>query len=236
MEGQKLMPDIRFVSQSKNGDTERVMSIDNLVIAGWTGRDRAKMEEHIAELESLGIKRPHTTPVFYRASAARLTTTDKIQTTGGKSSGEAEVLLINEGGRSWVGLASDHTDREVEAYGITVSKQMCDKPCAHILWPLDEVIDHWDQLRLTSAIHENGHRVIYQQGEVAALLGLQDLVGRYEREIGSFRPCTAMLCGTLPALGGVRSSPVFEMSLEDPVHARRIDHSYRVEVLPIVEA
>ena len=230
------MPDIRFLTQTRSGETERVIAIDNLVIAGWTGRDSARMEEHIAELEALGIKRPRTTPMFYRAAAARLTTADTIQTTGDKSSGEAEVLLVNDDGQHWVGLASDHTDREVEAYGITVSKQMCDKPCARILWPLDEVIGHWDQLRLSSAIVENGDRVTYQQGTLDAMLGLEDLIGRYEKETGSFPSGTAMLCGTLPAIGGVRGAPVFEMSLEDPVLGRRIDHGYRIEVLPIAEA
>lgn len=230
------MPAIHFLTQSRTGETERVIAIDNLVIAGWTSRDRIQMEEHIVELEALGIKRPRTTPMFYRASAARLTTADSIQSTGGKSSGEAEVLLVNDGDRQWVGLASDHTDREVEAYGITVSKQMCDKPCARHLWALDEVIGHWDELRLSSAIQENGNRVTYQQGTLAAMLGLQDLVSRYESETGSFPSGTAMLCGTLPAQGGVRSSPTFEMSLEDPVLGRRIDHSYSVQILPIAEA
>jgi hypothetical protein len=230
------MADIRFTEHTRDGESERVVTINNLVIAGWTGRDRARMEEHIVELEALGIKRPHTTPLFYRAAAARLTTADTIQATGAKSSGEAEVLLINNDGRLWIGLASDHTDREVEAYGITVSKQMCDKPCAPVLWPLDEVVDHWDQLRLSSAIDENGACVTYQQGEVAAMLEPRDLIERYELETGSFASGSAMLCGTLPAIGGVRGSPAFDMSLEDPVLGRRIDHRYRVEVLPIVEA
>ena len=33
------------------GLTRRNVSIDHLVIAGWTGRDRAAVEKHIAELE-----------------------------------------------------------------------------------------------------------------------------------------------------------------------------------------
>lgn len=70
---------------------------------------------------------------------------------------------------------------------------------------------------------------------MAAILGPQDLIGRYEIETGSFRPGTAMPCGTLPAIGRVLSAPDFDMSLEDPVFGRRIDHRYRIEVLPIVE-
>jgi hypothetical protein len=38
------------------------------------GRDPVAVEKHIKELELLGVKRPATTPIFYRVSNARLTT------------------------------------------------------------------------------------------------------------------------------------------------------------------
>ena len=43
-------------------------------------------------------------------------------------------MLLQHAGRLWVGTGSDHTDREVEKYGVTVSKQMCDKPVAPVFW------------------------------------------------------------------------------------------------------
>src|SRR5579864_3414202 len=89
--------------------------VDRLVIAGWTGRDKAAVEKHIEELAVLGVKRPPTTPVFYRASAARLTLDDEIEVLGETSSGEVEFVLLQHGGRLWVGTGSDHTDRQVEA-------------------------------------------------------------------------------------------------------------------------
>ena len=112
------------------GSARRTVQIDHLVVAGWTGRDKAAVEKHIAELEAIGVKRPATTPIFYRASAVRVTTDDAIEALGNASSGEAEFVLLQHGGRLWVGTGSDHTDREVEKYGVSVSKQMCDKPIA----------------------------------------------------------------------------------------------------------
>ena len=82
------------------------------------------------------MRGPATTPVFYRVAAARLTMAGVIECSGGRSSGEVEFLILQTAGRLWVGVGSDHTDREVEAYGITVSKQMCDKPVASEFWPL----------------------------------------------------------------------------------------------------
>src|SRR5689334_20810976 len=116
------------------------VTITQAVIAGWTGRDKAALERHISELEALGVKRPASTPIFYRVAAARLTVDETIEATGGASSGEAEYVLLQHGGRLWVGTGSDHTDREVETYGVTVSKQMCDKPVAPRFWPFDDVV------------------------------------------------------------------------------------------------
>ena len=62
-------------------------SIDSVVVAGWTGRDRATVEHHIAELEALGVKRPRTVPCFYRVGANLLTTDAAIEVAGGDSSG-----------------------------------------------------------------------------------------------------------------------------------------------------
>src|SRR5918994_5168242 len=53
------------------GPEDRRIAITQLVIAGWTGRDKVAMEHHMAELEALGVARPARTPIFYRAAAAR---------------------------------------------------------------------------------------------------------------------------------------------------------------------
>ena len=160
----------RFFFHGNAGPARRNVQVDHLVIAGWTGRDKAAVEKHIAELEALGVKRPATTPIFYRASAARLTTDDSIEALGEASSGEAEFVLLQHGGRLWVGAGSDHTDREVEKYGVSVSKQMCDKPIAPAFWAYDEVAPHWDKLMLRAYIAENGERTLYQEGPVTAML------------------------------------------------------------------
>src|SRR5437899_1337513 len=137
------------------------VALDQAVIAGWTGRDPIAVEKHIKELEALGVKRPATTPIFYRVAAARLTTDDSIEAVGQASGGEVEFVLLQHAGRLWVGAGSDHTDREVEAYGVTVSKQMCDKPIAPAFWPFDDVAAHWDRLTLRAHVVEGGKRVLY---------------------------------------------------------------------------
>src|SRR5580704_4351858 len=89
---------VALVFHDKSGSARRTVQIDHLVVAGWTGRDKAAVEKHIAELEAIGVKRPASTPIFYRASAVRVTTEDAIEALGNASSGEAEFVLLRYGG------------------------------------------------------------------------------------------------------------------------------------------
>jgi Protein of unknown function (DUF2848) len=227
------VPHLTLTLQDGPGARPTEIAIGAVIVAGWTGRDAAAVEKHIRELEVLGVKRPATTPIFYRVSAARLTTADTIEAVGEGSGGEAEYVLLQHGGRLWVGAGSDHTDREVEKYGVTVSKQMCDKPIAPVLWPYDEVEPHWDRLTLRSYVSEGGKPVLYQEGAVSAMLHPRDLLERHLK--GSRLPeGTLMFGGTLAARGGVRPTREFSFELEDPVRGRKIGHAYRVHTLPIL--
>src|SRR6202795_4741416 len=167
--------DLTFTVEAQGTTTPLTLAIDQAVIAGWTGRDPVARDKHIAELEALGIARPASTPIYYRVAARRITTADSIEVSGGDSSGEVEFVLIGWQGRTFVGLGSDHTDRKVEAYSVTVSKQMCDKPVASELWELEDVIGHWDQMILRSWAFIDGARVLYQEGTLAGLLPDKDL-------------------------------------------------------------
>jgi hypothetical protein len=224
--------------QNSGAALAREVGIDDAIVAGWTGRDAAAVEKHITELEALGVRRPATTPIFYRVAAARLTTATEIEVVGAHSGGEVEFVLVQHGGCMWVGAGSDHTDREVETYGVTVSKQMCDKPVAPVFWAFDDVAPHWDRLTLRAHVIENGERKIYQEGPVAAMLKPLDLIGRCpfpgEEERRQLPENTLMFCGTLAARGGVRPTEQFEFEIEDPVLGRSIAHRYSVRILPVL--
>jgi hypothetical protein len=224
---------LNLTLQSDDSATPRNVPIDDLVVAGWTGRDPAAVEKHIKELERLGVKRPATTPIFYRVSAARLTTDAEIEVVGERSGGEVEFVLLQHDGRLWVGAGSDHTDREVETYGVTVSKQMCDKPVAPLFWAYDEVAPHWDRLMLRAHVTEGGARVLYQEGAVAAMMDPKELLARHAPD-GRLADNTLMFCGTLAAKGGVRPTGHFGFELEDPVRQRKIAHAYGVRCLPVL--
>ncbi|MGJ4933312.1 DUF2848 domain-containing protein [Bradyrhizobium sp. HKCCYLRH3083] len=212
--------------------TRQRIKLSRLVIAGWTGRDPVARDKHIAELEELGIPRPATTPIYYEAAASRLTTSDSIEVSGGDSSGEVEFVLVQAGGRLLVGVGSDHTDRKVETYNITVSKQMCDKPVAPELWLVDDVAAHWDRLLLRAFATIDGERVLYQEGALSGMLAPVDLIARRYGEAG-LPEGTAMFGGTFAAKGGIRPADRFDFELVDPVLNRVIRHGYAVAQLAI---
>jgi Protein of unknown function (DUF2848) len=218
--------DLSFTIDAQDTTTPLTLSIDRAVIAGWTGRDPVARDRHIAELEAIGIARPATTPIYYRVAARRLTMADSIEVSGSETSGEVEFVLIGWEGRIFVGVGSDHTDRKVESYSVTVSKQMCDKPIASVLWELEDVADHWDRMILRAFAWIDGARVLYQEGTLDAMLPVDELI----RGFGGARlpDGCAMFGGTFAAKGGIRPASRFEFELEDPVLKRRIEHGYDV--------
>ena len=212
----------------------RHIEIAQLVIAGWTGRDKASVEKHIAELVAIGVKRPRAVPVFYRVAASLLTTAREVEAVGSDSSGEVEFVLVSAPEGLYVGVGSDHTDRKVEAYGVTVSKQMCPKPLGRDLWPFAELDAHWDRLVLRSHVVRGGKRQLYQEGEVSRMLAPRDLLERFS---GStfLAPGTAMFCGTLAVRGEIGGGERFEIELHDPVSGRSLRHEYAVRELAIAD-
>src|SRR6185369_7877834 len=104
------------------------LSPRQLVVAGWTGRDSAAIEHHIHELAAIGVPRPSSVPLYYRLAASLLTQAPQIEVLGPGSSGEVEPVLLRAGGRWWLTVGSDHTDREAERAGVALSKQLCPKP------------------------------------------------------------------------------------------------------------
>ena len=227
------MFDLSFTIDAQDTTTPLTLAIEQAVMAGWTGRDPVARDKHIAELEAIGIARPATVPIYYRVAARRLTMTDSIEVSGGDTSGEVEFVLIGWQGRTFVGVGSDHTDRKVEAYGVTVSKQMCDKPVASVLWELEDVIGHWDQMILRSFAWIDGQRVLYQEGKLDGMLPVTDLIKRGFGEKGLPDGC-AMFGGTFAAKGGIRPAKRFEFELEDSVLKRVIRGAYDVAEMPVL--
>ena len=224
---------LELTGHTLSGDAGLNARIDTLIIAGWTGRDEAAMQAHIAELEEIGIAPPKSMPIFYRVAAALLTTAEEIEVPGEESSGEVETVVFSLPDGLWVGVGSDHTERKIEAVNITASKQMCAKPIGRELWPYTEVKDHWDQLVLRSFATADGKRRLYQEGAAATMRTPGELMRLYTASDAVLPPGSAMFGGTLAVAGGIAPASSFEIELHDPVLDRTIGHSYAIRTLPV---
>lgn len=225
---------LRLQVIGKAGTTEETVTVTDLVIAGWTGRNAEAIEKHVKELEDIGVPRPSTVPLFYRVGANLLTTAEEFEALGAESSGEVEFVLFGTPAGMLIGVGSDHTDRKVETYSVPVSKQMCLKPVSRQVWRYDDVAPHFDSLILRSWATDAKGRRLYQEGAVTAMRTPEDLIGRHWNGAARLPPGAAMYCGTLAVHGGLAAAPRFEVQIEDPVLGRRIDHAYTAKPLPVI--
>lgn len=223
----------RFSNQSPNAFD---FTPRQLVVAGWTGRDRAALEHHVRELEALGVKRPSSMPVYYRIAAGNMTQESRIQVLGPDTSGEVEPVLFSMRDGLWLGLGSDHTDRKLETVSVAMSKQVCHKIVGDHVWDCREIASHCDQMILRSWVVEapGAKAVLYQEGSLSLIRALDELIegyaGKNALDVG-----TVMFCGTFPAIGGIRTAHRFIAELEDPVLKRKLTFAYDIETLPFVE-
>lgn len=224
------MPVFRVITADQS-ERLATVTIERLILGGLTGSPES-VERHLAELKEIGVRAPKTAPVFFRLSASLVTEEDTIQVLGRTTSGEVEPMLLFQPDGIWLGIGSDHTDREAETIDINLSKQLCPKPVGRDVWPLADVTAHWGELILRSYIMEAGQRVLYQEDALAEILHPDILLGKLPEDLQSLPQGTLFMCGTPPAKGGIRPAPRFEMELEDPVLKRTIRHAYDVVALP----
>lgn len=214
------------------------VSIDRLVIAGWTARDQAALQRHIDELAAVGVPPPSSVPLFYRAAARNLCQDDSIEVVGPATAGEVEPVLVSLADGLWLTVGSDHTDRNISSYDVALAKQTCAKPIGRVLWRFADIADRYDQLELRAWQTIDGNRVLYQEDRLGALLRpealIQQLMGQQGYDGTALPPGTVLFGGTVGAVGGIRFGSRFEMALSDPATGRTLTHAYDVTILPLV--
>jgi Protein of unknown function (DUF2848) len=200
----------------------------HLVIAGFTGRDETSVADHVRELAAIGVPVPAVVPAFWKLDAALLTADRLIEVPGPDTSGEAEPVIIRHDGRLYLGVGSDHTDRELERYDIPGSKAACPKPLSREVAGLpDRLADRdWDQIELSCTVDGAD----YQHGTLAELRPPADLLTRLQAAYGP--ECDdgdlVMFCGTLPLLHGrFVAGTSWDLSLRVPGQAP-LQHQYQV--------
>jgi len=205
-----------------------------MVNAGYTGRDQEKVRNHIEELKKEGVPAPESTPTAYEMITQLVYLNDEIEVVSERTSGEAEYVLLCSGEEVYVGVGSDHTDRELESVSIIKSKQVCPNIMSDRLWPLKEIRGDWDEIILRGwTKNEEGKRVLYQEAPLSAMMTPEDLMDFVKnRSIDKSLDGTMIFSGTIPILmGKFVYGPYFEAELYNPRTGKRLNCHYRVQVL-----
>lgn len=214
-------------------ETSRSLIMDGCVAAGYTGRDQESVLEHIEELKKLGVATPYKIPALYWISPNRLTQQSEIQVVGEQTSPEVEFFLAADSdGSLYVTIASDHTDRELEAVSVSKSKQVCDKVLGDTFWLVDDVVNHWNEIEISSKVYHQGKWIEYQAGTLGKILHFTDLLGRIKKDDSS-KKVPGLLSGTLPIIGGeTLYASSCEITMHDPILERSILKAYDIVVVP----
>ncbi|MER5183308.1 DUF2848 family protein [Streptomyces sp. NPDC002896] len=176
------------------------LSADRLVVAGYTAKDEAAVAEHIAELARIGVPPPPTVPAFYNLDPRLLTTDAVLEVTSPSTSGEVEPVVIRRGGRHFLAVGSDHTDRDLERTDIAASKAACPKPLGSTVVEVGTDLSavDWDHLSADSTVDDQ----LYQEGSIATLRQPAELMQRMTAVLGEITGDVVLFCGTLPLIDG----------------------------------
>ncbi len=199
--------------------------IERAIIAGYTGRNRVAVQAHIDELAAIGISAPPQVPMFYPIPRELLTNDAAVEVAGSATSGEIEPVLIRLESGLFLGMGSDHTDRDVERRDIGESKASAPKPVSRRLVPFEDLETQWDDIELSCELDG----ALYQHGFLAELTHPRDLLREFTARGNELRLGDAMFLGTMPLVSGefvYGTHYQLRMTLPSGI---RIEHEYHVK-------
>lgn len=225
------MSTMKFTLQTAEGEKAVLFDYQSLFAIGYAGRDRGKTLAHIRELEEqLGVPAPDRIPTIFQMSTLLLTQENCFHVVGGQTCGEAEYVILRGGGHVWIGIGSDHTDRELEGQSVPKAKQICPKPIGKELWDYQEIKEHWDSIRVVSSQWLDGTEIAYQEGSLADILPVETILGEMDERVENTGNCV-IFSGTVPLKGGFLYGERFSCALIDDQLGRKLSLDY--EVMPV---
>ncbi|MDO5037300.1 MAG: DUF2848 family protein [Tissierellia bacterium] len=219
-----------FIESHESGKVEKieVASIPTSAM-GFTARNQEQMRKNLKALEDSGISYPSSFPQIYPCQRNLLTTDSSIEVVAPTTCGEVEYVILRLDGDYYIGVGSDHADKELEKVSIINSKQVCSKPFVEKFWKYSEVRPHWDDMILRSYQRlEDGQTILYQEGSVKDMLHPDEII----KELSTFykeEDDYLVFSGSIANLiGRFEYGDEFIYELEDPVWSRSIKGKYEV--------
>ena len=230
--------DLEVVSGNRSETIQ--FKVERMINAGYVGRDRQTVVDHIEELSKEGVPPPPSVPMIFPVLCHNITTTDKIEVIGRKTSGEVEFALLLNSGGIFVAVGSDHTDRDIERHSIIKSKQVCPNVISKQVWNYDDVKSSWDDLILQSKVTkaDGDEAILYQKASLEAIISATELMELVKSKmIDGMADGLVIFSGTLPVLTDeIIYGSHFRCELFDQRIDRVLTCEYQINILDYLKA
>ena len=230
--------DLEVVSGNRSETIQ--FKVERMVNAGYVGRDRQAVVAHIEELGKEGVPPPPSVPMIFPVLGHNITTADKIEVVGSKTSGEAEFALLLNSGGVFVAVGSDHTDRDIERHSIIKSKQVCPNLISKQVWNYDDVKSGWDDLILQSKVTkaDGDEAILYQKAPLESIISAAELMELVKSKmIDGMVDGLVIFSGTLPVLTDeIIYGSHFRCELIDQRIDRVLACDYQINILDYLKA
>ncbi|WP_156757138.1 DUF2848 family protein [Actinokineospora pegani] len=210
-----------------DGDRPLSAAPTRLYNLGSATVDSAAAEAHQREVADVGVRIAFDVPAprIYPMAVNSVTTDDVVGVHSGRTSGEAEVVLLVSDGELYIGVGSDHTDRELERLSIIWSKQYSPSVLGKRVWRWADVEPRWDRLVLESTVDGE----LYQRGPASVFLSPPEILKVLGERVSELPPSYLVFCGTYTSIDNrIRHGGQWTAALHDPETGARLELSYRV--------
>lgn len=218
--------------ESLTGEPEQQrFEVTRLYNLGSATREAATATHHQEEVAKAGVRIAFDVPAprIYPIGPWALTTGDRVEVQGPRTSGEVEIVLVVTDD-VYIGVGSDHTDRDLERTSILWSKAACPNILAPTLWRWSDIAAAWDGYELWCDMDGDA----YQRVGVDAFLSPDDVLTILRERAEVPERDLVVFCGTYVSVTGeLAFGDRWSFGLRGPGGEPAIAHSYDViQLLP----
>ncbi|MEA1963627.1 MAG: DUF2848 family protein [Candidatus Aerophobetes bacterium] len=209
--------------------------VKRMINAGYVGRNLEEVKAHIEELKRYEIPPPSSVPMIFPILSHNITTESRIEVIGSKTSGEVEYVLLLSRENVFVGVGSDHTDRDLESQSIIKSKQICQNVISRDIWKYEDVKSSWDDLLIQSWVKasDKDEEILYQKASLGTIISAAEIMNLVKSKIiDGEEDGLVIFSGTIPTVTNeIIHGSYFRSELIDSRLKRSLTCEYQIKKL-----
>lgn len=216
-----------LVGQAAGADRPLAVSPERVYNLGSATVDATSAVAHQEEVADVGVRIAFDIPAprIYPMATNSVTTDQTIGVHSDRTSGEVEIVLVVDGGELYVGVGSDHTDRDLERASIIWSKQYCPSVLGRRVWRWADVEPAWPRLMLESTVDGE----LYQSSPASVFLSPPEILRILAERVTELPASYLVYCGTYTSIAKkIAFGRSWSATLRDPDTGEALDLAYEV--------